>query len=155
MPEVFRIREANTGDAEAACEVLRRSITEHCQHDYEDVPGRLEQWLANKTPETINRWISQDGFTLLLADDSGAIAGVAGIADSGVILLNYVSPDWRFKGISTALLAFMERQALQARVGKVQLESSKTALLFYQSRGYRTNPEKVDANGLWLNKLLS
>lgn len=155
MPDVLRIREANAGDAEAACEVLRRSITELCQLDYEGVPGRLEQWLANKTPETVNNWISQDGFTLLLAEEGSVIAGVAGLTDSGLILLNYVSPDWRFRGVSTALLAFMERQALQAGVEKAQLESSKTALLFYQSRGYRANPEKIDTKGLWLIKLLS
>lgn len=154
MADNYCIREASANDADAACAVLRRSITELCQLDYEGVSGRLDQWLANKTPEQVRGWLAQEGFTLLLAQQDSAIAGVSGMTDQGMILLNYVSPDWRFRGVSTALLVFMEERALKAGNHETQLESSKTALSFYQSRGYQTNPAKAGKTGLWLIKSL-
>lgn len=154
MSANFNIREACPDDAEAACDVLRRSITELCQLDYEGVSGRLDQWLANKTPKQLRSWITQDGFTLFLAQQDDTLSGVAGMTDQGMILLNYVSPDRRFCGVSKALLSFMEGRALAAGNHETQLESSKTALRFYQSQGYQTNPAKGAKAGLWLIKSL-
>lgn len=155
MPGNFKIRKACPDDADAACKVLRRSITELCQLDYEGVSGRLDQWLANKTPEQVRGWIAQDGFTLFLAQQDDTLAGVAGMSDQGMILLNYVSPDWRFRGVSTALLSHMERQAVALGCTETKLESSKTALHFYKARGYGVHADmSSQGRRLWLFKPL-
>ena len=100
----MQIRQAREEDAEAACVVLRRSITELCRADHQDDGPSLAKWLANKTPENVRTWIGNPDNHMLVADDDGAILGVAAIQRSGKITLNYVSPDARFRGVSKALM---------------------------------------------------
>lgn len=148
------IRQATSDDAEEASLVLQRSISELCQLDYNNTPGRLKSWLANKTPGQVREWLVQPGFIMLLAIDDGNIAGVGAMHEDGVVLLNYVDPDWRFKGISSAVLAVMEEKARGAKLSQLRLESTKTAERFYRERGY-DDWANVKKSGLWLSKELS
>jgi hypothetical protein len=50
-PRVIEVRDAVREDAPAACEVIRRSISELCEADHRNDPEILKRWLANKTPE--------------------------------------------------------------------------------------------------------
>ena len=95
----MQIRKACEEDAEAACVVLRRSITELCRDDYRGDAATLAAWLANKTPENVRAWIGERNSHVLVADDGCAILGVAAIQSTGRISLNYVSPDARFRGV--------------------------------------------------------
>jgi GNAT superfamily N-acetyltransferase len=54
----------------------------------------------------------------------------------GEILLNYVSPDARFRGASAALLAAMEARAVERGATRCTLTSTETARRFYRARGY-------------------
>jgi hypothetical protein len=45
----MEIRDAMTEDAPAACDVLRRSISELCVADHGNDPTILARWLSNKT----------------------------------------------------------------------------------------------------------
>jgi GNAT superfamily N-acetyltransferase len=117
--------------------VLRRSITELCASDHQNDPAILEGWLANKTPEQFRVWLdSPDSEILVAVDDAGAIAGVGGYAFAGEITLNYVNPDHRFLGVSTLLLAEMERRLVTLGTKKSQLTSTQTAHGFYHARDY-------------------
>jgi hypothetical protein len=49
----MEIRAAVPEDALAACEVMRRSISELCEADHRNDPVILGRWLANKAPETV------------------------------------------------------------------------------------------------------
>ena len=104
-----RIRRAVVADASQACTVLRRSITELCYLDHGGDEAYLSKWLSNKTTENVSRWILQSHF--FVAEDAGRIVGVAAMSDSGKITLNYVDPDFRFRGVSKALVLSMEEQA--------------------------------------------
>jgi GNAT superfamily N-acetyltransferase len=64
------------------------------------------------------------------------ILAVGCVTNSGEITLNYVSPDARFRGISTTLLDALERRAIELGNSKLQLESTETARRFYLARGY-------------------
>jgi GNAT superfamily N-acetyltransferase len=64
------------------------------------------------------------------------ILAVGCVTNSGEITLNYVSPDVRFRGISTTLLDVLERRAIELGNSKLQLESTETARRFYLARGY-------------------
>ena len=55
------IRKATSENAEAACSVLVRSIKEICAPYYENDEAILAQWLENKTPTNVRRWIESDG----------------------------------------------------------------------------------------------
>jgi hypothetical protein len=71
------IRDAVAEDAPAACEVIRRSISELCRADHHDDPVILARWLANKTPEVVASWIVQPGNSVLVAIESDTILAAA------------------------------------------------------------------------------
>jgi GNAT superfamily N-acetyltransferase len=105
----MQIREASIEDAEEACRVVQRSITELCHADHQGDEPTLALWLANKTAESMRRWITQHH--VFVATEGGAILGVGAIRSSGEVILNYVSPDVRFRGIGKALLQRLEERA--------------------------------------------
>jgi len=131
------IRLARAADAAAACEVLRRSIVELCAADHGNDAQFLSRWLANKTPENVAGWIGDPGNVVYVAVADGRIVGVAAMTRAGMVTLNYVAPDARFKGVSKALLAALERTAADLGLAQCQLESTKTARPFYEAAGYR------------------
>jgi GNAT superfamily N-acetyltransferase len=130
-----RIRKAIPGDAAAACDIIRRSITELCVTDHGNDPANLARWLNNKTPEIFKTWIRPENSLLVAADDIGILA-VGCVTDAGEIMLNYVSPDVRFRGVSAALLAALEDCAAEQGNERCTLKSTETAQRFYLERGY-------------------
>ena len=129
------IRKATVDDAAQACAVIRRSIIELCRLDYASDDTLLARWLASKTDENVARWIAQSHH-FLVADEEGTILGAASMSDAGKVLLNYVSPDARFRGVSKALMQALEEHATAAGIAVCSLDSTQTALRFYQSLGY-------------------
>jgi N-acetylglutamate synthase-like GNAT family acetyltransferase len=127
-------RRARSDDANAACLVMRRSITELCALDHGGDAQLLAKWLSNKTAENVKRWISQSN--VFVAEQAGRILGVAALDGSGKITLNYVSPDARFRGVSKVLVRCMEEEAKARGLEECWLESTQTALRFYRDLGY-------------------
>lgn len=99
-------------DAAAACEVMRRSITELCAADHGNDPAVIGRQLANKTPDVVAGWIAKPRNSVLLAVEGPAVIGVGAVTDDGEITLNYVSPDARFRGVSRTLLAALRCRSL-------------------------------------------
>ncbi len=130
------IRPATARDGEAACRVLRASISELCRADHRGDPAILERWLANKNPETVRGWIAACGHTLLVAERGAAMIAVGGVTDAGEITLNYVTPTARFEGVSTAMLEALEDRLRGQGVLRSRLSSTGTAHRFYRRRGY-------------------
>lgn len=131
----MKIRDALPQDAQAACQVMRRSIAELCFADHKNGPAILARWLGNKTPEIFKSWIRSDNVLLVAEDDTGILA-VGSVTSAGEITLNYVSPDARFRGVSTALLGILEERALEKGNARCTLKSTETARRFYLARGY-------------------
>jgi Acetyltransferase (GNAT) domain len=142
------IRDATPEDGPAACEVMRRSIAELCVADHRNDPAILGRWLSNKTPEMFRSWIKPDN-SLLVAIENGDILAVGCVTDDGEMTLNYVSPDARFCGVSTALLAGLEKRAIERGNEVCKLESSETARRFYLSRGI-SKTDQPAASSAWL-----
>jgi stringent starvation protein B len=69
--------------------------------------------LANKTPEHVRTWIEMPDVTVIVAEQDSAIVGIGAVSESGDILLNYVSPEARFQGVSKTVLVAMEKHLLQ------------------------------------------
>lgn len=144
----MEIRDATAEDAEAAATLLRRSITDLCIADHGNDPEILARWVANKTPETVSRWIGAPTSSLLVADEMGIMLGVGGVTDAGEITLNYVAPEARFRGVSKALLRALEAWALGHGNAGVTLTSTQTARRFYLSAGYTEGTPRVDTFGV-------
>lgn len=134
----MRVRPAVEADAEQAALVLRRSITELCIHDHGHDPALLASWLANKTPEKFREWVRlEDSLCLVAVAGDETILGVALMSKAGEIRLNYVSPDARFAGVSTALIGALETAAVVLGVPRLSLNSTATAYPFYLARGFQ------------------
>jgi GNAT superfamily N-acetyltransferase len=131
----MRIRDAVPDDAPAACEVMRRSITQLCVADHRNDPAILARWLANKTPEILRSWIRPDNSLLVAVEDNSTVA-VGCVTSAGEITLNYVSPDARFRGVGKALLAALEARAIERGNKRCTLKSTETARRFYLAKGY-------------------
>jgi len=69
---------------------------------------------------------------MFVATDSDAILGVASVTSRGEVTLNYVSPDVRFRGVSTALLQRLEAKAVELGNERCVLRTRS----FYLSAGY-------------------
>ena len=132
----MEIRAARLDDANQACDVLRRSISQLCVADHGNDPTILDAWLANKTPEIVAAWISQSGNSLLLATEGDVILAVGSVTDAGEITVNYVAPEARFRGVSRALLGALEARAAGRGNRRCKLTSTETAHRFYRSAGY-------------------
>ena len=143
LPAAFTVREATVEDAAAICDVVRRSIVELCRLDYGSDEAMLARWLANKTVENVQRWISQSPH-FLVAEADGRVLGAASMNEAGKVLLNYVSPDARFRGVSKALMRALEDRARAAGIAECSLDSTQTALAFYLSLGY----ERTDRHAI-------
>ena len=131
----MKIRAATPDDAPSACEIMRRSITELCIADHGNDAAVLQRWLSNKTPEIFRSWI-RPANSLRVAVENGKILAVGCVTSNGQITLNYVSPDARFRGVSTALLVDLEGRATEQGNEMCRLESTETARRFYLARGY-------------------
>ena len=127
------VRNARRTDAPAMSAVLIASITQLCAADHRNDPAVLAQWLANKTPDGVRQWFANPGNRLFVAERDGMLAATGAINDKREIILNYVSPEYRFAGVGTALLAAMEN-ALGP--GAARLTSTATAHRFYLARGW-------------------
>jgi GNAT superfamily N-acetyltransferase len=130
------IRSETHSDAEEGSLVLRRSIEELCHEDHGGNRATIAEWIGNKTADTWRVWVDQQKSRLLVAIDAGRILGVGMMNTHGEILLNYVSPDARLRGVSKALLGHQEAEALRLGIAECSLESTQTARRFYQACGY-------------------
>jgi GNAT superfamily N-acetyltransferase len=146
------IRPARDDDVEAAARLMRRSIRELCTADHHCNPAVVRPWLANKRPEILREWLARPQNIILVAEgEDGRLLGMAGATRRGEITLNYVDPDARFKGVSTALIAELEGHLATLGLAECRLLSTKTAHRFYLARGYcddgspTTSPSGVTA----------
>lgn len=142
----MEIRDAVPGDEAQIATVLRRSIRALCVDDHNNDDAILNLWLRNKTAANVLSWIQTQ--TVLVASERDVIVGVAAASGAGEILLNYVDPSARFTGVSTALLETLEARLAGAGMSVVHLVSTRTALRFYNDRGYSGSGSPQEGTGL-------
>src|SRR5262249_26157782 len=137
------IRAAHLDDAEQICAVVRRSIAELCVADHGNDLRILDAWLGNKTVANVQSWISSNPSGVFVAVAEGAVSGVSIILPSGEVVLNYVSPDARFKGWTKALMARLEERGRELGLERLTLVSTVTAHRFYRALGYADLGETI------------
>jgi GNAT superfamily N-acetyltransferase len=143
----LNIRDAKAEDAPEAILVLKRSIAELCVADHHNDAKILGNWLGNKTPENFVGWVNQPDNSVLVALENGQILAVGSVTNAGMIGLNYVSPDARFRGVSRALLRALEARASEGGNTRCVLTSTETARRFYLSNGYAETGQPTGAFG--------
>lgn len=143
------IRDARPEEAAEIAALIRASITGLCARDHRNEPDALAAWLANKTPEAVAGWIAAPDQRLIVARETGRLAGTAAARPSGDLLLLYVAPDAVGRGIGAGLLAALEAWLRREGAHEIRLESTVTARDFYRARGYREtgSPAQGGATG--------
>jgi GNAT superfamily N-acetyltransferase len=144
------VRDAVPADAPFACMLVRRSITELCVADHGNDARTIGDWLANKTNDNFAAWISSAQRVTLVAERADSMAGFAmlDLDRNGTISLLYIAPEERFSGVSSALLEAVEARASASGLAELRLNSTATALQFYEKRGYVTDGDPVPGFGI-------
>ena len=134
---MFSVRAAETRDAQAAVDVVRRSIIELCTADHHNDAETLARWLANKTTEHFTTWLANPDNHCVVAEAGESMTGVGILQRSGEILLFYLKPGAQRQGIGSAIHSALEEKAKVWGLPKLWLESTRMACPFYESLGYR------------------
>ena len=142
------IRRANQNDAGAIAKLVRSSISELCFDDHEGDADKIDLWLADKTEEHISSWIVAPDLSVFVSTCSTGLAAAGCYRDDGVILMNYVSPFYRFQGLSGQMLACLEASLAAQGLATARLVSTRTALPFYESRGWRACGVPIPCTGV-------
>jgi GNAT superfamily N-acetyltransferase len=116
------------------------------ESDHWNDPAILSGWTANKTTSNVLRWIATNPDGFMVAEEGRVLRGVGAVARDGTILLNYVDPEARFRGVSNAMLIALEAEAFRKGLGRTKLISTGTARRFYEQRGY--HPSGVAVSGV-------
>lgn len=144
------IRRAKAEDAAGAVETLRASIRTLCVDDHLSNPDALAAWLSNKTVESFQIWLNDSGRLLWVClEKDQSCLGVAMASTDGEIMLNYVAPAARFKGVSAALLKTAESYLCESGCSVLHLWSTRTARRFYLSRGWREDGLPIEEDGMF------
>jgi putative acetyltransferase len=154
----FMILKADTSHVTGICNVLIKSITENCKADHGDDSGKLDDWLSNKTPENIGKWINDNNnFTVVALNNWEEVIGTSLITKDGEILLNYLVSDYLGKGIGKAMLDELELFAKENGLKQITANSTITALPFYKKNGFQVNvnPKNIEADETAIIKILT
>lgn len=106
-----------------------------------DKAARQEQWLANKTPEEVEKWIrNPENYTFVSLDEddeNGNVTGIVMGSKAGTVLLLYILPEMRKQGLGLQLYQRLEGALIAQDVRHLTLDSTIAAKSFYEGRGYK------------------
>lgn len=132
----------------------RASITQLCAADHDNDPQAIAAWVGDRDADAFRALMQETDKQFLIAEINGQMAGLGGVAGA-MITLNYVHPDFRFQGVSKAMLAALEGVIAAQGFAHATLVSTTTALGFYQALGWvRTGGGNKEV-GYPLNKPLA
>lgn len=137
--------------------VLTNSITELCAADHGGDPAAIAAWTRNKSGDGVAVILANPGLQIYVAERAGLIVAVGAVTTDGSISLNYVAPEARFSGISSAMLVRLEAALLALGHSEGRLEATLTARGFYESRGWLADGPQADGrvvNGYPMRKQL-
>ena len=151
------IRRAGPGDVPGMSVVLTASIIELCTADHGGDPHAIAAWTRNKSEEGVVGMLANPDQQIFVAERAMGIVAVGAVTNDGTISLNYVAPDARFAGISSAMLARLELALVELGHREGRLESTRTARAFYLARGWLADGPQANGrvvNGYPMRKLL-
>ncbi|MEH3144549.1 MAG: GNAT family N-acetyltransferase [Methylobacterium frigidaeris] len=127
------IRLATKDDAAEISRIVVLALHESNARDYG--PETIDRIAQGFTPD----WIASQIATrqVFVAVEASRIVGTAS-RDRDIVRAVFVAPDAQGRGIGRALMAEIGRAALAAGVAMLTLQSSLTAVGFYDRLGFRT-----------------
>jgi putative acetyltransferase len=138
----FRIRRSRESDSVALAELFRRSVREVAARDYR--PAQIEAWVGGRLDfdERMGKQVS------FIAEKWERPIGFIRYDPPDRIDMAYVHPEHQRKGVASALLAELEREAQERGARVLQVEASITGRPFFEARGFIVlTPQIVTAQG--------
>lgn len=130
----MEIRPYTAADAAPTLAVFLEAVTVTAAADYS--PAQVEAW-ARRDDRDVDTWHAARVAThTYVAEYDGAVAGFADIDGAGHIGMLYVAPAYGRRGVATALLHRLLRDAAAAGVDEVTTEASLTARPFFERHGF-------------------
>ena len=143
QPNQFSIRAATSSDAHAIWDVHTRSIRQVASRDY--TPVQLAGWSDHLTAEGYVSAMEQ-GEVMFVAILDDKVIGFSSVKGASIMAV-YVAPDGIGFGVGKALYQKLEAHAVAIGVAQLELDSSITAVGFYQKLGYTEISRKVHVTG--------
>lgn len=147
------IRAAQIQDIPEILKVVHDSIRS-CIKDHHRNESAIQIWLENKTQSNLIMWMHyNDSWVYVL---NHHVVGFIMVSDQGRILLNYISSNEQHRGIGKALLEQVIEHFKGKKIQQISLESTQTALAFYQKQGFQIHPPHLrESTAVPMIKLLS
>jgi GNAT superfamily N-acetyltransferase len=141
----LRLRRPTAADAEPLVELWTRSIRELCRLDHRGRESVLREWCGQKTPAVLAAALVDPEMFWLVATrpDGDGLVGLGLLGARGLVHAIYVHPDFARRGVGSALLRALEREARRRGLSDLTLESTATGHPFYRSRGFVDDGPKV------------
>ena len=128
------IRAAEIQDIPDIIQVIHASIRS-CVEDHQRRESAVQVYLENISQQKLLLWMHYNDSWVHVINNH--ILGFILVSDCGKILLHYVAPEVQKQGIGKSLLFYVLEQA-QAQKHRITLDSTQTALAFYQKFGFKT-----------------
>jgi putative acetyltransferase len=145
----FPVRPFLPGDTPGLRELFAQSIDELCTEDYDE--DQRIAWISRV--EDAGAFAKQlGGMVTLVVMVDGDYAGFASLKDNTVLDMLYVSPHYAGEGVGTALVETMERLATARGSKDLTVNSSETAVMFFEARGYIASSRNlIPIDDQWLS----
>ena len=146
---MYELRRFEKDDIKEMAALFHDTVHSVCISDYS--PEQLDAWASGKIDEEAwTRSLLQN--TSLVCIEDGKILGFGDMQDDGLLQRLYVHKDHIRIGIGTAIVKELERRVVR---NHYLVYSSKTAVPFYESIGYRMiRRNEVVRNGVTIDNYL-
>jgi putative acetyltransferase len=143
------VRPFLVGDTPALRELFAQSVDGLCQEDYDE--DQRIAWISRV--EDAGAFAKQlGGMVTLVVMIDGDYAGFASLKDNAILEMLYVSPHYVGEGVGTSLVETMERLAKARGAKDLTVNSSETAVMFFEARGYIASSRNlVPIDDQWLS----
>jgi putative acetyltransferase len=133
MSEEWPLRPFLPADAMILRDLFAGSVEELMQDDYDEDQRAAWVSIAEDEDEFISRLADQ---VTLVVEVEGEHMGFASLKDNIILDMIYVHPHYTGQGIGTALADAVEKIAKARGAKSISVESSDTAQMFFEERGY-------------------
>lgn len=148
MTENIPLRPYLAKDTPDLIDLFAQSIEELTQEEYDEDQRAAWVSVAEDSESFASRLAAS---TTLVVEIDGEYAGFGSLKDNRVIDMLYVHPYFVGSGVGSVLLDALERLAKGRGAQSVSVDSSDTAQIFFESRGYvAQSRNSVPVEDQWL-----
>ncbi|MEM9547053.1 MAG: GNAT family N-acetyltransferase [Bacteroidota bacterium] len=126
----MKIKTATIKEAIAISKLIASS-TRYNPNQYSAAQQRV--WINYNSPEKIIKFLLNR--TIFCAIHNENLVGTIALKHNEILGF-YVNPQFRNRGIGSALLAHLEAEAIKRGIGRLHLSSTPSAEIFYQKKGF-------------------